>query len=85
MSSIIPTLGRAVTTLAGGEKALRTTATISGIGNILEGIQFDEIQATYPDAVTEVYTYSLATVQQAILTVVYTDATKEFITSVVRT
>lgn len=82
--SIIPSLGRAMTDTPSG-KALRTTATISGIGNILEGITFDEIQAAYPTATTETYTYLEAAVTQAIITVTYTDATKEFIQSVVRT
>ena len=68
-----------------GETHVRTTASVSGLGNILEGITFDQIVAAYPDAVTETYTYNLAAVQQAVLTVVYTDATKEFIASVTRT
>ena len=58
---------------------------VSGGGNILSGIEYDEVQATYPTGTTEVYTYKLSTVTVAVVTVTYTDATKSNITSLVRT
>lgn len=53
-------------------------------GNILAGIKFDEIQATYPTSTTEVYSYLFESNIMATITVTYTDATKCFITSVVK-
>jgi hypothetical protein len=46
--------------------------------------QHDEIQATYPTTSSEVYTYKLSGVSVAVVTVTYADATKEALTSVVR-
>ena len=66
-----------------GRGRLHTLA--QSAGTILDGVEYDEIQAAYPDAVTEVYQYLLASVLQATVTVIYTDATKDLITSVVRT
>ena len=66
-----------------GENVLRTTDTNS----ILKGISYDAISAAYPNATTEVYSYfigGLAGTLQATITVVYTDATKDCISTVVR-
>lgn len=49
--------------------------------------KFDALSATYPDAITEVYTYyngGLTGTVVAVVTVVYTDASKNNVTSVVR-
>jgi len=46
--------------------------------------KYDEIDATYPDSTHEVYVYKLATITQATITVTYTDTTKQFITSVIK-
>lgn len=52
---------------------------------------FDKIEATYPDSVTEVYTYSMLNedtgnqLVTGIITVVYTDSTKDCISSVTKT
>lgn len=46
------------------------------VGNILNGIQFDEFQTTFPDSVTEIYHYYLASVLVAKVEVTYQDATK---------
>ena len=54
-------------------------------GNILYGIEFDSISATYPTTTSEVYTYTLSASIVATITVTYTDTTKCFITSVVKT
>jgi len=47
---------------------------------ILAGITYDDIQATYPDLVTENYTYYLATALVATIQITYTDATKSTLT-----
>lgn len=56
-----------------------------GAGSLLSGVEYDEIDASYPDSVTEVYVYKLATVTQATVTVVYTDSSKNYIVSAIRT
>lgn len=55
------------------------------VENALVTVPFDSIFATYPNATTEIYTYKNLTVSVAIVTVIYTDSTKNFISSVVRT
>lgn len=54
------------------------------VNNTLVPEQHDEIQATYPTSSSEVYTYKLSGASVAVVTVTYTDATKEVLTSVVR-
>lgn len=57
-------------------------------GGTLVPEDFDYIDADYPNATTEVYTYKLggaAGTTVAVVTVVYTDATKNFIDTVTRT
>jgi hypothetical protein len=57
-------------------------------GNLLEGLSYDYIDASYPNDTTEVYEYytgGLAGVLVATISVTYTDNTKEFISSVERT
>lgn len=57
------------------------------MGNLLEGISFDYIDASYPTISSEVYTYKTGGASGttvATITVAYTDATKEFISSVTR-
>jgi hypothetical protein len=49
------------------------------------GVNYDQIIATYPNPVTEVYTYQLAAVTVATVTVVYTDSTKANLSTVTRT
>ena len=44
--------------------------------------QYDEIAVTYPDAVTVVYTYLLDGDTVKVVTLVYTDATQDFLESV---
>jgi len=53
-------------------------------GGFLSGVEYDNIAATYPDTVTEVYTYKLVAVTVATITVIYTDASKKYLVSVVR-
>ena len=57
----------------------------SGKPICLDNVNRDYVSAAYPDAVTEVYTYRLGGAAGAvteIITVVYTDATKENLDSV---
>jgi len=57
-------------------------------GSIFSGIDYDSIGASYPDNVTEVYMAyegGLAGTLVATVTVIYQNADKELITSVVRT
>ena len=60
--------------------------------NMVEGgsvslftLPYDEIQATYPTATTEVYESYLGGVLQQTVTVTYTDSSKDYIDNVVRT
>ncbi len=67
-------------------KRLKVNTTITG-GKLVTSA-FDYIAATYPDSVTEIYTYKTggsggSTV--ATITVIYQDGTKALITSVTRT
>lgn len=48
-------------------------------------VNYDQILATYPDSVTEVYTYKLTGSTVATVTVVYTDSTKANLASVTKT
>ena len=46
---------------------------------------YDKIVATYPTTTKEVFVYSIGGVNHTTLTVEYTDATKQFFTSAVKT
>lgn len=46
-------------------------------GELLEGISYDDIQATYPSATIENYSYYLNEVLQATIEVTYSNASKE--------
>lgn len=59
-----------------------------GLGSFLEGVKFDFLQASYPNSTTEVFTYKLGGsggTTVAVLTIVYTNASKDFVLSVART
>jgi hypothetical protein len=62
---------------------------VKSIGtSLLAGFEFDSIQASYPDSVTEVYTYKVGGLSGnvvATITVIYTNSSKSDILSVVRT
>jgi hypothetical protein len=49
-----------------------------------ESVNWDEIQATYPSSVQEVYTYKLSSVNVQTVTVNYTNASKKTILSVLK-
>ena len=68
---------------ADGKVAVRT----GGSGSVIDGLVFDAIGATYPTALTEVYTYyqgGLAGTVAATVTVTYQDVEKCIVVSVVR-
>ncbi len=48
------------------------------------GIIWDEINVTYPNTTTEVYTFLEDSSTVQVITIVYTDATKEFISTVTK-
>ena len=71
----------------GDQTTSRFVKVRGGLGTLLQGVEFDSIVAGYPDPVTETYEYKLGGVSgvlNATITVVYIDATKDFISSVVR-
>lgn len=53
--------------------------------NMLVQVKFDSIYPTYPDTVTEIYTYKQSGSTVAVVTVIYTDASKNNLVSVIRT
>lgn len=60
----------------------------SPVNNLLNGILFDAVSASYPDLITEVYAFKqggLAGTTVATVTVVYTDESKDLISTVVKT
>ena len=80
-SSFTDAQGKSVYVTLNPDGSLPVTAAIN---NTLVPEQHDEIQATYPTSSSEVYTYKLSGASVAVVTVTYTDATKEVLTSVVR-
>jgi len=59
-----------------------------GLGTILSGVTYDYILATYPTSSSEVYTFKLGGsggTTVATVTVQYTSASKQVLTSVTRT
>jgi len=74
-----------------GDTALRVIVEdqpISVSGNLLEGISFDAITTSFPNATTEIYFYRTGGLAGAILatiTVIYVDSTKKLIDTVERT
>lgn len=64
--------------------ALLTTPTVA----VMPGFNippYDRIEASYPDTVTEIYVYKKSGSTVATITVVYTDATKTFISTADKT
>lgn len=53
-------------------------------GSILAGISYDSMQASYPTASSEVYSYFLNSVLVATVTVTYSNNSKHEIVSIVR-
>jgi len=51
---------------------------------ITSNFQWDTLNITYPDTVTEIYTYKLLSTTVQVITLVYSDATKSQLTSVTK-
>lgn len=70
-------------------KAFRVVgSTGGGGGGMLAGVTFDAVVASYPNSVTEVFQFKTGGVGgtlAATITVVYTDSTKAFISTAVKT
>ena len=60
-------------------------STNTTINNAIVPYKFDSIFPTYPNATTEIYQYKNAGATVATVTVIYSDSTKNFINSIVRT
>ena len=58
---------------------------VTAVGGSLVTEVFDSIYATYPNTSTEVYTYKLSGASVAVVTVIYTNAVKDVIVSVIKT
>lgn len=55
--------------------------------SMLAGVKYDYVSVAYPDTVTEVYTFKYGGsggTTSATITIVYTDATKEFLSTVTK-
>ena len=64
-----------------GLRGSKVAVVQEGDTGLLEGVQYDEIQASYPSSTTEVYTFYSSSVQVAEIEVVYTNASKKLISS----
>ena len=60
-------------------------ATSGDMSGILKDVSYDDIQAAYPNDTTEIFTYILGSIDQATITVTYTDSTKNFVARIRRT
>ena len=54
------------------------------LSNSIVTTAYDQILATYPDPITETYTYKLLGITVSTVTVVYTDASKNNLASVTK-
>lgn len=59
-----------------GSGLTKVAVGLEGDTGLLEGVQYDEIQATYPTTSTELYTFYSATVQVAQIEVTYSNPSK---------
>ena len=70
-----------------GSQEVAQRVKITGLGSLLEGAVYDAIVATYPSATQEVYTYKnggISGTTTAVVTVNYTDSTKNDLLNVVK-
>jgi hypothetical protein len=52
---------------------------LTGDTGILQGVEWDDVQAAYPSATEEIYSYYLNSTLVAQIEVTYTDSVKEFL------
>lgn len=64
--------------------ATKTALDVNLINGSMSGVVWDRVDVTYPDSVTEVYTFKLSGSTVATFTVTYTDSSKANLSSVVR-
>lgn len=66
-----------------GDANDRVAVRVIDAANFQAGVDYDTITATYPDTVTEVFTYSLAAATVRTVTVTYVSSDKRDINTVV--
>lgn len=57
-------------------KNTKVAVAIEGDTGLVQGVEYDDIQASYPDSTTEIYSYYLSSVLQASIEVTYTNSSK---------
>lgn len=57
----------------------RVAVTMEGDTGLLEGVQYDDVQVTYPDSVTENYLYYQSAILQTTIEVTYTSSSKDLL------
>lgn len=57
---------------------------VEGDTGLLEGVSYDEVQATYPSPTAEIYSFLLASTQVAQIEVTYSNSSKQALISVKR-
>ena len=85
--SLIGQTGGTIGISSDNKKFIRVKPVDTGNGSIIGDIVFDAMTGEEPDNVTEIFKYyngGLAGTLVATVTVVYSNASKEFVTSVVR-
>ena len=77
-----PTLARRVIMVdeLGNLHSDKNPITVTSKESLLSGLSYDDLRATYPDSVTENYSYYLKDVLVATVQVTYTDSTKDILT-----
>ncbi len=61
----------------GGGDNSKVAVVLEGDSGIIQGIEYDDIQASYPDSLTEQYEYYLDAVLQATVEITYQDTAKK--------
>jgi hypothetical protein len=72
----------------GSSQEVAQRVKVTGLGSLVEGLKFDSIVAAYPSSIQETYTYKTGGISGttvAVITVNYTNATKEFVSNVSKT
>ena len=62
----------------------KTSLRVYAGGDLLSGVEFDDIQATYPTTTTERFDYYLSTVLKASILITYTTSSKNILLRVQR-
>lgn len=62
-----------------GSNNTKVAVTQEGDTGLIEGIQYDDVQASYPSSLIEEYAYFLNTVLQATVEITYQDSCKRIL------